>query len=631
MMGRHVWAIVGLSLLLLPASQGASRADWSPNGRWLAHVHSPPRVPSRATPALVSFRPEEPPPADRTPRVGKYRLWATQVDGSSSVLLDESDGPITAPSWNPDGTAVAYAKALEQADGTWRFVVITQDGPERQRVLYSRIPVDPAAGAALAGSTVAWSPDGRHIAAPTPSGQGLLVLRAEDGRVLKTIEAARSPVWSPDGARLAFARTGREGGLWCLDQHFGPPRRITNLPDLGQGPRWTPDGLALRMIRRREMEKPAEGNPDADPDADKVEFDLVKVAVDSGRIEPLQKLLIQHWSGPAQFRSAHFSSDNEFESLFYAVPLRDQAQEILWINPRKNMVVDRFNPVDFSVPVRSLEVTPTAAKVAIRFGDDLQPGPLGLYDVATRSFLPIAPDDDSRADWLEILGETTRKFLANRATVGGATDLALSRPTLLPIPGEFEANSPTSTTLKRLARLAVPLCVEGSADKGRAALDQTRTIFHYLAGEYPAALDSLRSVERSAASPDQRLRLLGLRAQILIAMGDQARATPLLEFLQGAVPAGRLRLEEGPDGSRVLVPEPSPAEGWLGRLVTAARSMGAKDEADPEIGNFDNPNDVFELPDAREPAPRRGGFDDFPVAPRPVIVPLEDEPVRVPR
>ena len=58
--------------------------------------------------------------------------------------------------------------------------------------------------------------------------------------------ADSSPVWSPDGTRLAFLRAGDGGAqLWLLPANGGEPRALTSLP-LGAGsPQWSPDGTRI--------------------------------------------------------------------------------------------------------------------------------------------------------------------------------------------------------------------------------------------------------------------------------------------------------------------------------------------------------------------------------------------------
>lgn len=58
--------------------------------------------------------------------------------------------------------------------------------------------------------------------------------------------ADSTPVWSPDGTRLAFLRDGESGAqVWILPASGGEPRALTSLP-LGTGsPQWSPDGTRI--------------------------------------------------------------------------------------------------------------------------------------------------------------------------------------------------------------------------------------------------------------------------------------------------------------------------------------------------------------------------------------------------
>ena len=116
------------------------------------------------------------------------------------------------------------------------------------------------------------SPDGRRVAFQVRRGSDyeihLMDLSGSESRnVTNHPEYDVSPVWSPDGARLAFMSTrGYElggigpfpGHIYVLDLGTGALRRVTEEPltsSLGPSD-WSPDGKALLMART------LEGRPD---------------------------------------------------------------------------------------------------------------------------------------------------------------------------------------------------------------------------------------------------------------------------------------------------------------------------------------------------------------------------------
>ena len=125
-------------------------------------------------------------------------IWTAAPDGSSRSQLSPADGGFyTWPTWSPDGRTIVFSAVLG-------------DAAENVRVLLLE--------AELAEGTVS----SLHSGAT-----GFVGLLAED--------VVHYPIWSPDGAHLAFI-AGREDGLaLLLDDRSddAPPREI-----LGDGPLW---------------------------------------------------------------------------------------------------------------------------------------------------------------------------------------------------------------------------------------------------------------------------------------------------------------------------------------------------------------------------------------------------------
>ena len=63
-------------------------------------------------------------------------------------------------------------------------------------------------------------------------------------RLYSDATPATHPVWSPDGARVAFTRD-QYVGLWVVDADGGAARQLADAPGAGFGFRWAPDGQAL--------------------------------------------------------------------------------------------------------------------------------------------------------------------------------------------------------------------------------------------------------------------------------------------------------------------------------------------------------------------------------------------------
>ncbi len=143
--------------------------------------------------------------------------------------------------WSPDGRHIAFAR---KGNGGGIFTVTALGGPERKLT-------------DLTGA-FAWSPDGKTLAivgsdAPRePLSISLLSLETGERRRLTTPQAGAfgdgSPAFSPDGQSLAFIRSPNflVGDIYLMPVSGGEPVRLTsdNL-QLEDGLTWTADGREI--------------------------------------------------------------------------------------------------------------------------------------------------------------------------------------------------------------------------------------------------------------------------------------------------------------------------------------------------------------------------------------------------
>ena len=75
----------------------------------------------------------------------------------------------------------------------------------------------------------AYSPDGGRIAfARTGSGDaGVYVMRSDGGSVLRVVGQGWAPAWSPDGTQLAYVvPAGAQAELWVVNVDGSSARRV---------------------------------------------------------------------------------------------------------------------------------------------------------------------------------------------------------------------------------------------------------------------------------------------------------------------------------------------------------------------------------------------------------------------
>jgi Tol biopolymer transport system component len=153
-------------------------------------------------------------------------VYLANEDGSAITRLIEG----RAPAWSKDGRRIAFERASN-------IYVINVDGSGLQQVTQGTHP--------------SFSPDGSRLAF---GDWGLYVVDANGSNRRKLFEdgghGAFTPVWSPDGQRIAF-RAGTSAdvvdfhGLWTVSPDGSGAQRL-----LGDGwvPAWSPDSSRIAYV-----------------------------------------------------------------------------------------------------------------------------------------------------------------------------------------------------------------------------------------------------------------------------------------------------------------------------------------------------------------------------------------------
>lgn len=162
-------------------------------------------------------------------------------DGSNEVRLTQPRF-YRSPTWSPDGKKIAFV------DTASIYVIDSDGGNQTQLPKAAPKPYFP--------SSVSWSPDGSEILIwgfeSFRNGSGLAKTRATI-RAISAPEAERKgrlighgvdPVWSPDGSKVAFARSGQ---IYVMDADGKNQIRLTNGTHVGDDiqPAWEPRSLSV--------------------------------------------------------------------------------------------------------------------------------------------------------------------------------------------------------------------------------------------------------------------------------------------------------------------------------------------------------------------------------------------------
>lgn len=227
----------GTSLVRLTNfSWWAFQPTWSPDGNEIAFTGIRPE-------AFFRFGPGE-----THLQFHAHDIYVMDADGSHVKNLTGGTLQNVAPSWSPDGRAIAFVRkppftgqnpypahiAVMNADGTG-VVEITSG---------SNFDYRPT-----------WSPDGQRIAFERSftAGRDAIVIVNRDGSGLTELldgVCCMDPAWSPDGTRISFWNSDRQA-LQTIDLLSKRIRTLATASQLGGGPffdqftSWSSDGRWL--------------------------------------------------------------------------------------------------------------------------------------------------------------------------------------------------------------------------------------------------------------------------------------------------------------------------------------------------------------------------------------------------
>jgi Tol biopolymer transport system component len=174
--------------------------------------------------------------------------------------LPEADG-VGEPVWSPDGTQIAYSTgnrgSCESFEDCGVHVVNVNDGTDE----LIAGPLDGEIPLGEEGTGIGWSPDGTRIAivvVPAAGTPTLYVMEADGShrqplaKGVFVAHALGTPdiTWSPDGTRIAYATSG-DGRVWSAPADgsspvlvFDPTSSPGNSTESG-GPVWSPNGAQI--------------------------------------------------------------------------------------------------------------------------------------------------------------------------------------------------------------------------------------------------------------------------------------------------------------------------------------------------------------------------------------------------
>jgi len=166
-----------------------------------------------------------------------------------------------APSWSPDGKKITYLKGSDPSGEIYNDIyVMNSDGTGQMRLIRAKDTKNFEVGF----QSPVWSPDGEKIAfirttrvvpdksasssaVPATGPSGLYVMKPEGTglrRLSKGIPYAQSPLWSPEGNKIAFSGAGEKK---CVVNVGGTELRelMPNVRNHISSYSWSPNGKKI--------------------------------------------------------------------------------------------------------------------------------------------------------------------------------------------------------------------------------------------------------------------------------------------------------------------------------------------------------------------------------------------------
>jgi hypothetical protein len=558
--------------------------SWSTDSRWLSYV-TVSDLESRGLPpswllgtAIIPAQRAASPAADQKApaRPLVYRIWATAPAEGMSALIEESRWPLTAPSWSPLGKSIAFCRFVANSGDPnltgqrGQFEVVVQTALDVKKVVWSfpDLELDQETRALLPQLSCSWSSDQSWLAIPVPGPRQVVVI--VDVKAKKracSISGAVLPVWSADGSKCAYVRRdGSSNTVEFVERRgtgFSEPQPVVIPATLRAAPCWGADGRSIVAVVQV-------------PNSRFLDVELVRFPLDNRAPVRLLSLIPDGRRRLTKLRSVTIDFQRETERCVYSLDVDAPDFDVVSWTPQEQEIHPGFHPLDASLRIGGLAISPDAKSVAVRFGtpDDLSPP--AVFDADSERTSLLVPDETCRREWLARLVGAAERLLARMLPPASVDGQAARRPTLLPLPGELAS---LGTVIARLDRIAghgsslVPATIGKQDSQEQPAQDvadlEASLFFDYLRGRFREAESELSALERQLASPAERLALLALRAQILLAEGHRDRARSVIEYLLATEGTSTERIEVTPLGP-VATKEVSPAQAWARYLSTHA-------------------------------------------------------------
>jgi Tol biopolymer transport system component len=184
-----------------------------------------------------------------TDRDGNREVYVMNADGTNPVNISNDGGFDFQPAWSPTGSRIAFRS---QRDGNGEIYAVNADGTN-----LSRLTTNPGFD-----DSPVWSPDGSKIAFESDrnSNRDLYVMNADGTGQLRLTDGSSDFIsnyaWSPDGLKIAYEASSNSNDddvfVTSADGSGAPVNLSNNAGGDDGSPVWSPDGAQLAFVSDRD-------------------------------------------------------------------------------------------------------------------------------------------------------------------------------------------------------------------------------------------------------------------------------------------------------------------------------------------------------------------------------------------
>jgi Tol biopolymer transport system component len=179
-------------------------------------------------------------------RTGNWEVFSVDADGSHLTQLTDSPGEDGFVDWAPDGNRIAFDS---DRDGDFEIYVMDLDSGEVTQITNN----DANDG------RPDFSPDGTRLVFESDrDGDGIFdsfVVGVDGQGLARLVDGGGSPVWSPDGNSVAFARENADftdSDIYVVPSTGGTESQLTGPEGWDELPAWSGDGSLIYFGSDRE-------------------------------------------------------------------------------------------------------------------------------------------------------------------------------------------------------------------------------------------------------------------------------------------------------------------------------------------------------------------------------------------